>query len=122
MYQLAGEKYIRSNKFSALKSLIALVAAFFAAVGIGRLYAIITLINPIIYLNFLVLVGAGLLLVILIMLVKSIGKSRNIYIDIISSLVICLTAWMANWAHIQNLDNENGFWACFTDVPRLLGY
>jgi hypothetical protein len=122
MYNQAGEKYVRSNKFKASSWIIALAAAFFASIGIGRLYAIITLINPIIYLNFLVLVGAVLLLMVVIMLVKSFGKSRNRTVDIVTCLVVCSTAWLAHWAHIESADSSEGFWSAFADIPRLLGF
>jgi hypothetical protein len=123
MYQSPGEKYIRSHKFNLLYSLITLAAAFFLAIGIGRLYAVISIINPIIYLNFLVLIGAAFSLIALIMMVKLFGKSRNIVVDIFSCLFICLTAWFAHWAHIQNSEHGGeGFWIHFKKISSLLSF
>jgi hypothetical protein len=122
MTQIAGGKYTPSNKFNSLNWTIAMIVAFFIAIGIGRLYALISIINPIIYLNFLLLAGVVILLAIIITLIKSIGKSRNKAIDITTGLIICLTAWGAHWAHIANAELHGGFWPAFLSGPSLMGY
>jgi hypothetical protein len=118
MYQTAGDKYVASNKFNTLYWSIAMIVAFLIAIGIGRLYALISIINPLIYLNFLVLAGAAIATGIIITLTRSIGKSRNHILNVVTSIVICYTAWAAHWAHIMGAEGRYDFWPSlfsFTD-------
>ena len=122
MSYLAGGQYVPSNKFNALSFGIAIVVAFFLAIGISRLYALISLVNPIIYLNFLVLAGAVILLVFLTMLVKMVAKSRNSFLNITACIFICLTAWLANWAHMAREEFGGSFWSYLANVPGVLEF
>jgi len=122
MSPLPGEKYVASNKFNTLYWSVALLIAFFVAVGIGRLYALISLVNPIIYLNFLVLAGAVILLGVVASLVKLISKSRNKTLNLLTSVFICIVAWLAHWAHIANGESHRGFWVSLANFPHLLGF
>lgn len=122
MSSLSGEKYVPSNKFNAGYWAMAIVVAFFIAILVGRLYALISYINPIIYLNFLVLAGTVILLGIITMLVKLIGRSRNNFVDLVSSLGVCGTAWLAQWAHIEYLESSKGFLNSLTDISGLFDF
>jgi hypothetical protein len=122
MYELAGEKYLPSNKINVRNWLIGLMITFFIAMGIGRLYALIAFINPIIYLNFLLLAGTMIVLVIMIMVVKFNAKSRNKPANITTALVICVTAWLANWAQIAYFKGHGSFWSIFTNVSGVIDF
>lgn len=117
-----GEKYIGSNKFNTTYWSITLLIAFFVSIGIGRLYALISLVNPIIYLNFLALAGAVILLAIVTVGIRSLGKSRNRTLNITSSVFIGTIAWLAHWAHIDNMDTHKGFWKSMANFPHVLGF
>jgi hypothetical protein len=122
MSLLPGEKYVPSNKFNVKYWTMAIVVAFFLAILVGRLYALISFINPIIYLNFLLLAGTSILLVVIIMLVKLIGRSRNKFVDLVSGLVVCGAAWLAQWAHIEYLESSKGFLNSLTDISGLFDF
>jgi hypothetical protein len=101
------------------------------AIGVGRLYAIISQINPIIYLNFLILGGVFFLLTLVIASILGFAKSRNRLVNIIIVILICSTAWLAHWAHIfqnksskHNYSNEiktESFWNVFFSPLQVIG-
>jgi hypothetical protein len=107
---LTGTTYINSGKFNPLAILLTLAVAGALAVFSGMLYAVITHINPIIYLNFLVLAGEVILLAVLISFSKAFGKSRNRAINLLCGVFICLTAWFAHWAFYMDKSNDAGTW------------
>jgi hypothetical protein len=122
MYPLAGEKYVPTNKFNVLYWSLAMVFGFFITIGIGRLYTIISSINPIIYLNFLVLAGTVILLSAEITLINLIGVSRNKRLNKVTSIFICVTTWLAQWAHLQAGSGSHGFWASFFNISGIIDF
>jgi hypothetical protein len=122
MYPLAGEKYVPTNKFNFLYWSLAMVFGFFITIGVGRLYAIISFINPIIYLNFLVLGGTVIVMVAIITGINSIGQSRNKRLNNITSFIICATTWLAQWAHLQAASSDQGFWARFFNISGVIDF
>jgi len=122
MQPLAGEKYVHTNKFNFLYWSLAMVFGFFITLGVGRLYAIISFINPIIYLNFLLLAGTVILIAVEIMLISSIGQSRNKRLNNLTAFIICATTWLAQWAHLQAASSEKGFWACFFSISDVIDF
>jgi hypothetical protein len=122
MGPLAGEKYVHTNKFNLLYWSLAMVFAFFITIGIGRLYAIISSVNPVIYLNILVLAGAVIVLAAEITLINLIGESRNKRLNKLSSIFICVTTWLAQWAHLQAATSDKGFFATFFDISGVIDF
>ncbi len=126
---IAGTKYKASQKINIKTTLILFFIAVLIAIGIGRLYAIINQINPIVYLNFLVLAGAVLLTAFLSFMVITIGNSRNKTINFLLILLIGIVAWLAQWSHIlqntskkytsQGFVNES-FWSFFLHPLTLI--
>jgi hypothetical protein len=122
MSVLAGTKYVSSGKFKAGRSLLLLLIGMALALLVGVLYGLITSINPIIYLNFLVLGGAVLGLVAIVALSKTLSGSRNTLVNILSGIIICYTAWHAHWCFIFSSDSEQGFFDLFMRPGGVMGF
>ncbi|MVT10537.1 hypothetical protein [Chitinophaga tropicalis] len=93
-----GSFYVPSGQYNLKNVIISTIVGMALATGIGALYALITFINPLIYLNFLVLMGAVFLLALFAQLIKTASKSRNTVVNIIIGVLICYTAWAAHWS------------------------
>ena len=61
------------------------------------IYAFISELNPLIYLNFLVLIVLLFALIYIIHKALRYAKSRNTKVDLIVGLIICFLAWYAHW-------------------------
>ncbi len=95
----AGEKYNPSGKFDIARTAIGLVAGILGAMVIGYVYGIITDVDPLIYLNLLVLVGTVIVLVAFTGFIRHFGSSRNRIVNIIVAAVLCYAAWYAQWVY-----------------------
>lgn len=123
MFQQPGTRYISSQKFSPLASAVALVITMFVAMGIGRLYALISVVNPLIYLNFILLIIFVFGLALITGLAQQFSRSRNKVIDIVFIIIVCLTAWFSHWAHIQSSETkEGGFFKCLSDPGGVISF
>lgn len=118
-----GDKYKASLKFSPIPTAISLGIAMLISMGIGVLYAIITSINPIIYLNFLILAGLVFAFCFITLFAQAFNKSRNKIVDTIFVFILCFTAWGAHWAYIQSqIDSESSFFKNLFDIPNLISF
>jgi hypothetical protein len=114
-----GQKYIASQKFKWQPLIISLSIGLVIAIGIGWLYSVISSVNPIIYLNILLLFGAVFLLVLVSFGISTSSKSRNNTVNLFAIGLICITAWLSHWAYAlsnQSIENRysnkeaKGFW------------
>lgn len=94
----AGDLYRESGKVNIGKFVVYNVFAIAVAIIIGYLYALIASINPIIYLNFLLLVGVFFLLIVILTAIQSAAQCRNKKWMTIAAFLICFSGWYANWA------------------------
>jgi hypothetical protein len=97
--QLPGSKYTESGKIDILRFILFLVIGYLISSLAGIGYGLLSDLNPIIYLNF-ILLGIALFAVILaVTLFRMSGKLRNRYVAIVLSLffgVVCIyNAWTA---------------------------
>lgn len=123
MFQQPGTRYIASNKFNPLASTISLIVTMLIAMGLGRLYAIITVVNPLIYFNFILLIIVVFGLVFVAGTAQLLSGSRNKAIDVVFILVVCLTAWFSHWAHIQSSETRAGsFFSCLSNPGNVLSF
>src|SRR5690349_14472642 len=67
---IPGTYYEPSGFFSASKAIIYTAVGCVVAIFVGWLYAVISHVNPLIYLNFLLLIGAILVMVFTVTLIK----------------------------------------------------
>jgi hypothetical protein len=95
----AGNKYVLSGNFNAARLAWVLTLGCVAAFALGLLYGVITHINPIIYLNALVLIFTAVILLLVVLRVIQYAHCRNNSINIIITLLICYVAWHAQWAY-----------------------
>jgi hypothetical protein len=116
---LAGQKYKASQKLKWQPLIISLSIGLVIAIGIGWLYGVISSINPIIYLNILLLFGAVFLLVLVSFGISASSKSRNNTVNLFAIGLICISAWLSHWAYVlsnQSIENRysnkeaKGFW------------
>jgi hypothetical protein len=108
---IPGTNYEPSGIFNVSKALVFTFIGCVIGIFAGWLYAVITNINPLIYLNFLLLIGAVFLLILINTLVKTWSKSRNRTVNVFISLVICVVTWYAHWAYYCDLSYNDGFFS-----------
>ena len=106
-----GTIHTTSKAFDPTRSLIVFVICVALAALSGFLYAFISRINPIVYLNLLLLAGEIGLLILIAWVVKIFGESRNFLVDLLLCFAICIVAWLANWAYYMTLETGSGFFA-----------
>ena len=92
-----GETYVASGKFEFPKVIIATLVGIVATSILGVIYAVISEINPFIYLQILVLAGLFIALSFIIRKILRFAKSRNVMVNLIVGLIICFFAWYAHW-------------------------
>lgn len=100
MEKKAGAKYVPSGRFNPLECFLWTLTGIVAAFVIGWIYGFISHINPIIYLNILLLIGVTLVLVqaTTMMIVK--GKSRNKLVNFIMAVIVAIVAWYVSWCYM----------------------
>ncbi len=101
----AGQKYKASLNIKWQPLLITLSIGLIIAVGVGRIYAKISSINPYIYLNIILLILTLFLLLIVPMSIISFTNSKNKTVNILIILLIYCTSWLSHWAQILNDQN-----------------
>jgi hypothetical protein len=92
-----GETYVASGKFEFPKVIIATLVGIVATSILGVIYAVISEINPFIYLQIVVLGGLFVALSFIIRKILRFAKSRNVMVNLIVGLIICFFAWYAHW-------------------------
>ena len=94
--------YVVSGKLDPSKISIFTILGLCVSSGVGYLYSAITIVNPLIYINFILLGGVVYLLVKLTALVCTLGHSRNKYANVFIGLLMSLMAWYSNWVTIYS--------------------
>ena len=117
-----GTTYIESGKFDLKRTLIFTLLGCIASYFIGYFYAWVTTINPFIYLNFLVLLIAFFLLVMVLSMVKTSGRSRNRAVDIITNTAICFFAWYVHWCFIYADFSGQGVLKSITEMSNVISF
>lgn len=77
MLHKPGDHYSQSGKVNAPTYTLSLVLAYLTAGVVGVGYGFLSHINPLIYINFLILIGALFIVIIILQLLTSLAKSRN---------------------------------------------
>ncbi|HLP13644.1 MAG TPA: hypothetical protein VK177_17055 [Flavobacteriales bacterium] len=114
-----GTTYKSSNKFHKGLSVLGLLTGVSIAIVIGLLYGAISMVNPIIYINFLLLIFAVLGIVFTGTLSKRIGKSRNLTVDLITVFIIGFVGWYSSWVFFYADQKSVAYfdaWLRFGDV------
>jgi hypothetical protein len=116
-----GTQYKESGKVNGGKLVLALVIGYFLCGLIGCGYGMLTHINPLIYLNILILGGVFFLvhgsLSLLIRLAVSRNKIVNICLGVILSCVFFYNAWCAIISSEHALPELNWYGGLFFDLP-----
>jgi hypothetical protein len=100
--EFPGTFYNHSGKFKPIATIFTTIIFSILAALMGALYAKISSINPIIYFNFLILAVAFIILFLLLEISKVFNESRNRFVNFVTTLIICLSAWYANWVIYYN--------------------
>jgi hypothetical protein len=96
-----GQKYITSYRYNFLRVNTVLVTGFFMAIFIGRLYATIVMYNPISVVHFFVLFGLIVVMSAFYSILIDYNKSENKLVNQSIIVLLILTAWAAQWAHLK---------------------
>jgi hypothetical protein len=104
-----GTTYKSSNKFHKGFSVLGLLIGIVFGIGIGWLYGLISFYNPLIYINFLILIGAVLGVAFSGMITKHIGKSRNMVVDMVTVFFIGFFSWYSSWVYFYADQKSLGF-------------
>jgi hypothetical protein len=84
--QLLGTKYTESGKLDILRFFLFLIIGYLISGLTGIGYGLLSELNPFIYLNFILLLISGALVVIAVSLFRIAGKLRNRFVAIILAL------------------------------------
>jgi hypothetical protein len=107
-----GFYYEPSGKFDLKRVILFTLIGIIPAVIIGVVYAALVSINPFIYLNMLVLMGAVVLTTVMSSLVWQGSHSRNKTVNVLVGIFLVYTAWASNWAFIGSGHySHHSFWA-----------
>lgn len=123
--QTPGSKYTESGKFDLVRLLICSVIGYFVVGALGVGYGLLTDINPIIYLNLLILVVAVFLLVFIIKMFTGLAKLRNRYIamclGLVYGIIFTYNAWSAIYASYgQSVFGGLFFQNSFSDLTNAI--
>lgn len=117
-----GQAYEPSGKIITSKAIGGTIVSSMVAIGIGLLYGLITEVDPLIYLNILVLIAAVVGVAAVATLTKKWAHSRNKTADTIITMVICFFAWYAQWVYYYNLQYSDGIFASLAHPGYVLRF
>jgi hypothetical protein len=106
-----GTTYTTSKAFNPVRSLIIFVISLVMAAISGSLYAFVSNINPVLFIDFLLLAAEVVLLILITWIAKHIGQSRNFLVDLLLCFGVCVMAWLANWSYYMTMETGSGFFA-----------
>lgn len=93
-----GTSYKESGKVNLRIFIFAYLTGALLSSALGYIYAFVININPVVYLNFLLLAGAVLGLIGLSVFTQSVAHSRNTWVNIAIAISFNLLAWYVHWA------------------------
>ncbi len=127
-----GNYYKASYSYNFFKVNFSLFIGFFLAIGVGRLYAIIVMHNPISFIHFAVLFFLIVVSAAFFSLALDHNKSKNTFVNVSFIFLLCSVAWMAQWAHIKcnfynqifikNGEEQHRFWGSFFDFNSTINF
>ncbi|MFN8287300.1 MAG: hypothetical protein U0V74_11125 [Chitinophagales bacterium] len=117
-----GHAYEASGKFDLPKVIIYTLIGSAFSIGLGLLYGLITEIDPLIYLNLLVLLGTAALLAGITVLVRQGSHSRNTGVNLLVCFILCFTAWYAQWVYYFNMQYEDGILSSLAQPGHVLRF
>ncbi|MBN9295337.1 MAG: hypothetical protein J0G96_15270 [Flavobacteriia bacterium] len=115
-----GTNYSFSGKFEFPRLLIGTLIGIAVAIGLGALYGFLSDLNPIIYLNILIIAVIAACIAGSIKIVSEFGKNRNVTVNIIIGLLFGIVAWYSGWCfYLAKYFGINFFSALFQPVSSI---
>lgn len=101
-----GRSYQPSGKYNLKKTLISLVLLGLPfSFLLGAIYSLLITINPVSFINFILLLILMTFLFGIISLIQNLGQSRSIAANFIIGIICCLSAYYGNWWQVVHAEN-----------------
>ncbi len=107
--QLPGSKYKESGKVNVLYFLLFLIIGYLISSLVGIGYGLLSDLNPIIYLNFILLIVAAGGVILSVILFKIAGKLRNRYIAVLLAIFYGFVCMYNAWSAIYTPSGQSVF-------------
>lgn len=113
LIQKPGSDYTESGKFDAIRLILFTVIGYFVIGAIGVGYGLLTDLNPIIYLNLVILAISVFVLIFVIKLFTTFAKLRNRYISMCLGLFFGFVFTYNAWSAIYTFQGQSVFGGLF---------